>query len=429
MTEEAINRALTEQSEEFKAKLKKKFCFRMEEPLVNLKSPLAQVVIGVRRSGKSTLCLNVLKNSGVKFAYVNFDDERLSVLQTEDLNTVLEQLYKIYGNFDVLFVDEMQNISDWYIFINRLLRQEMHVLITGSNAKLLGGELATHLTGRYIQTELFPFSFSEYCDFKNVEKKFDTTKSSAFLQKAFDDYLKDGGFPELFFEKRKLSYINSLVDNIIKNDIEKRYAIRYKSSFEQMASHLLNNAPSKINYKDLQNLFGLRSDHTAENYVSFLKNAYLIQGLHKYSAKSKIRVRDEKAYAVDVALMNNRENAFAGENLGLRLETIVYIELLRRYRPYDCDVYYYEETAGECDFVVCRGKNVIKLVQVSYSISNHKTLKRELRGLSLAQKATGCTDMLLITYNEAVHISQNGVDVMAVPAFQWLCSEREEVAW
>lgn len=136
------------------------------------------------------------------------------------------------------------------------------------------------------------------------------------LRAAFDNYLHDGGFPELLNEKRKQTYINTLVDSILKKDIEKRYAVRYKAAFENITNHLLNNAPAKTNYSDLQTQFGLRSDHTAGNYVNYTKNAYLICGLPKYSSKSKIRIRDEKAYAVDVALMNNRENALAGENLG-----------------------------------------------------------------------------------------------------------------
>ena len=116
---------------------------------------------------------------------------------------------------------------------------------------------------------------------------------------AFDNYLHDGGFPELLNEKRKQTYINTLVDSILKKDIEKRYAVKYKAAFENIANHLLNNAPAKINYSELQNQFGLRSDHTAENYVNYTKNAYLVCGLHKYSPKSKIRIRDEKAYAAE----------------------------------------------------------------------------------------------------------------------------------
>lgn len=416
----SIETVLLEQREEFNTCLLEEYCSRAEEELVDLNSKLAQVVIGIRRSGKSTLCFNVIKKSGEKFAYVNFDDERLSEVSAESLNSILECLYKIYGDFNYLFIDEIQNIDEWYLFVNRLLRTGMHVLITGSNAKLLSGELATHLTGRHLRIELFPFSFAEYCDYKKISKFHGTTKEKGFLRAAFDDYLHDGGFPELLNEKRKQAYINTLVDSILKRDIEKRYSVKYKAAFENIANHLLNNAPAKINYNELQTLFSLKSDHTAANYVNYAKNAYLICGLHKYSPKSKIRVRDEKAYAVDVALMNNRENALAGDNLGWRLETIVFIELLRRYRPLECDVYYYDETSGEADFLVCKGNSVQKIIQVSYDISNPKTYKREINGLLLASSKTECNDLLLITDHDEQSCVADGKKIDIIPAYSWL---------
>ena len=419
-----IETVLLEQKEEFEVKLAETYCSRPEEALVDLNSKLAQVIIGVRRSGKSTLCFNVIKKSELDFAYVNFDDERFAKIQSEDLNKILECLYKIYGDFNHLFMDEIQNIDEWFLFVNRLLRTGMHVLITGSNAKLLSGELATHLTGRHMKIELYPFSFKEYCEYLDKSTAHGTTKEKGLLRAVFDDYLHDGGFPELLNEKRKQTYINTLVDSVMKKDIEKRYKIKYKAAFENIANHLMNNAPSKINYSDLQTLFGLNSDHTAENYVSYVKNAYLICGLHKYSQKSKIRIRDEKAYTVDVALMNNRENAMAGENLGWRLETIVYIELLRRYKPEECDVYYYEETSGEADFVICKGKTVKQIIQVSYDISNPKTLKREINGLLLASEKTGCDNLLLVTDHDEKSINQSGKKIDVVPAYSWLVEKK-----
>lgn len=420
MDKEVIETVIKEQLEEFIHKIKLERCARTEEGLVDLDSPLAQVVIGVRRSGKSTMCFNIIKKSGLKFAYLNFDDERFFGITAQDLNQILECLYKVYGDFNHLFIDEIQNVDEWYLFVNRLLRNETRVLLTGSNAKLLSGELATHLTGRHLSTELFPFSFKEYCAYKKISTEHGTTKEKGLLQAAFESYLNEGGFPELIDLKRKQTYINTLVNNILTKDIEKRYSIKYKAAFENIANHLLNNSPAKINYLDLQKEFGLKSDHTAENYVNYAKNAYLVLGLHKYSAKSKIRIRDEKAYAADVALMNNRGNAFAGENLGWRLETLVYVELLRRYKPEECDIYYYEETAGEADFVVCRGKTVVQIVQVSYDISNPKTLKREIKGLLLASEKTGCKNLLLITNSEQRTIKESRLEIPVVAAYSWL---------
>ena len=132
---------------------------REEASQLSLKSKLAQVVIGVRRSGKSTLCEKFLLENNVQCAYVNFDEERLADLKTEDLNKLLEAIYFVYGDVDYLFFDEIQNIAAWPLFVNRLLRQGKHLFLTGSNAKLLSNELMTHLTGRHNKVELYPYSF------------------------------------------------------------------------------------------------------------------------------------------------------------------------------------------------------------------------------------------------------------------------------
>ena len=156
-----LERILRDQREELSATDYSVLVSRDEESDIDLKSNLAQIIIGVRRCGKSTLCQKVLMQSAVKFAYVNFDDEYLSDLKADKLNDVLETLYRIYGSFTHLFMDEIQNIPKWHFFVNRLLRQGLHLVLTGSNANLLSGELATHLTGRYNEIRLFPFSFKE----------------------------------------------------------------------------------------------------------------------------------------------------------------------------------------------------------------------------------------------------------------------------
>lgn len=149
MDKRIIEQVLAEQQLELANLSTKTLCTRPEEQLVELDSDMAQVVIGVRRCGKSTLCYNVLKENSELFAYANFDDERFNEMTSQDLNNVLEVLYKTYGDFRLLFLDEIQNVDGWHLFVNRILRQGMHVILTGSNAKLLSGEFATSLTGRH----------------------------------------------------------------------------------------------------------------------------------------------------------------------------------------------------------------------------------------------------------------------------------------
>ena len=377
-------------------------------------------MIGVRRSGKSTLCFQALEKAGVKYAYVDFDDERLAKILAEDLNDILEVLYKIYGDFNYLFLDEIQNIEGWHLFVNRMLRKRMHVIVTGSNAKLLSSDLATHLSGRSKEIPLYPFSFYEYCLMKEVDTEGMSTKKQAFRRAAFDDYLKLGGFPELLIIGEHQTYVKNLVSNILQRDIEQRFKITYQATFEQLAHHLLNVAPVIVSSSELSATLGVKSEHTIRNYIGYLKQAYLLMGLQKYSAKSKMRITQEKVYPIDVSLMDQRDNALAGENLGWRLETIVYLQLVRTYKSLGYDIYYLNDRSGECDFVVCKNNQVKQAIQVSYDISSPKTRKREIDGLLLAHKKTQCTNLLLLTDHEYSQITENKVDIKIQPVYDWV---------
>lgn len=423
MDKRILETILSDQAEELELKKKQKFCRRKEEDLIDPDSPQAQVVIGVRRSGKSTLCYNALIRKGVKFAYVNFDDERLINLSATDLNDVLEVLYKINGDFNYLFIDEIQNIPEWYLFVNRLLRRQIHVIITGSNAKLFSGELATHLTGRHHTINLYPFSFSEYCEAKGIDTMSMSTMAVARRRAVFDDYMRKGGFPELSRVRNERDYIDELVRNILQRDIEQRFKVKHVTSFEEMSQHLLNIAPAIVVDKKLKEAFGFGSQHTAKNYVGYLKQAYLLVGLHKYSPKSQQRLTADKIYPIDVSLMNRRSDAFSGENFGWRLETIVYLELLRRYKSQGFDIYYFSERSGECDFVICEGRKAVVAIQVSYDISNEKTRKREISGLLLAAKKTGCKNLLLLTDHSYEDIETEDYKIAVRPVFDYLLNE------
>ena len=410
---------LTEQQEELELRAEEELCHRKEEKRVDLKSTQAQCVIGVRRSGKSTMCYQALHEAGLKYAYADFDDERLVGMGSGQLNDVLEVLYKIYGDFNCLFLDEIQNVDGWHLFVNRMLRKKMKVVITGSNAKLLSGELATHLTGRNKEIALYPFSFMEYCKMKGVDMTRKTTKAEAFRRAAFDEYMKQGGFPELLSMEDGRAYVSTLVENILKRDIEQRYKIAYKAAFENMAHHLLNVSPTIVVIKDLAELFHFKSEHTARNYVNYLQEAYMLIGVQKYSQKSRVRSVQEKVYAVDVAMMSERENAFAGDNLGHRLETIVLVHLMRYCKMEGLDVYYMNERSGECDFVLCKDNNVLQAIQVSYDISSPKTRKREIRGILMAAKASGCKNLLLLTDHEYEEIDEEGFHIKVQPVYDW----------
>jgi len=402
-----IEQVVQEQKLELEGYAQEEYCTRREETLVDVDSKRAQVVVGVRRSGKSVLCYHVLRKHEKDFAYVNFDDERFLNLKAEELNDVLEVLYKEYGDFKYLFMDEAQNVEGWHLFVNRLLRQRIHVLITG---------------GRNDQIELFPLSFSEYCECKHVDTTSLTTKAEAFRRATYDEYLRQGGFPELLTERNKRSYVTALVREIIDKDLIKRFNIKNVRTFQQLSNHLMNVAPVVLNLKDLSEQFDL-SSVTIGSYIEHLKQAYLLVGLQKYSVKSRLRVRNEKVYPVDVALMDGRVDAMAGANLGWRLETQVFLELLRRNRPIGRDIFYFRERNGvEADFVVCQDNHVIEIYQVCYDISKESTLKREVRGLLTASKATTCDNLFLITDHARQTIMEGGKVIKVIPAYEWLCN-------
>lgn len=413
---------LTDQQEELEARCKDYLCHREEEKLIDLKSPQAQVVIGVRRSGKSTLCFQALESADVKYAYADFDDERLQGIDAGQLNELLEVLYKIYGDFEYLFLDEIQDVDGWHLFVNRMLRKKMHVVITGSNAKLLSSELATHLAGRAKEIHLYPFSFAEYCAMKGIDTERQSTKAEGIRRAAFDEYMRHGGFPELLSISDKRAYVSALVDNILKRDIEQRYNISYKAAFEQLAQHLLNVSPTSIVTTDLADTFHIKSEHTVKNYLAYLRQAFILIGIRKYTAKSKVRVTQEKVYAVDVALMNQRADAFAGDNLGWRLETVVLLHLMKRCKQNGWDLYYLKERSGECDFIVCSGKTVMQAIQVSYDTAAEKTRKREINGLWLANRQTQCENLLLLTDHEYGDMVKDGHRITIRPVYDWSIS-------
>ncbi|MCH5301596.1 MAG: ATP-binding protein [Prevotella sp.] len=398
-------------------------CTREEERQIDLKSKLAQVVIGVRRSGKSTLCRKVLRESGVKAAYVNFDDERLEGLRREDLNTVLEALYMVYGEFDYLLLDEVQNVEGWPLFVNRLLRQNIHLVVTGSNAKLLSNELMTHLTGRHHKIKLYPFSFAEYAAYQGTDTASLTTKAQALAKNCLNNYLLQGGLPELLTESNSQDYVMGLMDAIIRRDITRRFNVRYPEVLQRLATYLIDNFAQEYNATTLAKMFGV-SDHTIDTYCGYLQEAFLLLSAHKFSYKSHDRMRGEKLYVVDTAFISNRPNVFSTQNMGWRLENVVFVELLHRAGRRYADVFYYRDRSFEVDFLVAKGGVVEGLYQVCYDMTTEKTRKREINGLLQGARKFNCQSLTIITFSQSEVVSADGLTVQIIPAIKWLVSSK-----
>ena len=416
---------LSDQREELTNRHWKNIVTREEEKEINLNSPLAQVVIGVRRSGKSTLCSKVMLESGLPFGYINFDDDRLGKLTVDAFDTLLRALYQLNGDFNHLFLDEVQNIEGWELFVNRMLRQGMHMLITGSNANLLSGELATHLTGRYHQIELMPFSFQEYCSCKDVNTSSYTTKAIALRDKALNDYLFAGGFPELLLlsEAEQGDYVRSLVRTIVEKDIAKRYKLRYAQTLMDVANQVLDEFSQEHSFATVQKKHNLKSPNTAKKYLQYLQNAYLVLALPRFSLKSSERRSVHKYYAIDPAMIAKRDEALMTESLGLRLENMVAVELKRR-AAIDEQIYYFRKVREyEVDFVRVKGTQVQELIQVTYDFTQPRTklYNREVGNLVKASNVLHCDNLTLVMmYGEQRDIVEGGKTIHCVLAAQWL---------
>src|SRR4030066_1395125 len=219
-----------------------------------LGSDQIKVITGPRRAGKSVFCLQLLQ--GREFAYVNFDDENLAGLKKEDLNLVLKAFNEIHGKPKYLFLDEVQNVEGWELFVNRLKRSGFNIIVTGSNARLLSRELATHLTGRHFALELFPFSFREFLQYFGVDYKDAplTTEKTALLRRELEKYLLIGGFPETYKEPDPKRYFSFLYSSILTRDILLRHRVKYIQTLRELSHYLLTNFSCRITSTKLKNI-------------------------------------------------------------------------------------------------------------------------------------------------------------------------------
>lgn len=416
---------LSDQKEELKNFENSSWITRREEALFDLNSNRAQVVIGVRRCGKSTICKKVLMESRVAFAYVNFDDERLINLTIDQMNDLLETLYRIYGSFNYLLLDEIQNIEGWHLFVNRIMRSGVKVVLTGSNANLLSGELVTHLTGRYNQIVLYPFSFVDYCTAKEVDMKSVSTKSRALRQRALDEYLQSGGFPEIVAGENRRGYIMSLLSAIVQKDICRRYNVSRTQTIWEIANNVLDKNCQELSYNALQKLFKVGSIHTVKNYVSYLNEAFLLRIVSKFSTKSSDRLLSKKSYVTDMAFISDRDDVVTSKNLGWRLENTILLELYRRINTEYQQIYYLRKTNDfEVDFLVYDSSRVLELIQVTYALdkTNKKLYRREVGGLIKGAKQTNCEHLTIICLegnSETLQIDNYKIEV--IKAAEWLC--------
>ena len=406
-----------------------------EERIIE-KEKTGEIIIlkGVRRSGKSTLILNTIKNlinSGIEknnVLFVNLEDPKFMNYLNIDLLTQIKEVYLEYLNpqdIPYIFLDEIQNVAGfekWLLKEYELRRSRL--FITGSNAKLLSKEIGTALSGRYLDEFILPLSFKEFLLFKGlcINNSMDIINHSIEINRYFEEYIQYGGFPKVVLTDKiemKKEMLRNYFDSILMRDVVSRYALDNVSSLMKLSVYALSNISQSMSINSIKNQFRLSFD-LIRNYLEYIENAYLIfrVPIFDWSLK-KQNVNPKKVYCIDQGL-SNIVSFNVGQRIGDRLENIVFLELLRQ----GFEIYYYKSTGDyEVDFVVKKNQHIVKMIQVSNNIDNAKTKKREIKALvkastdiPQAQKA----ELLLLVPDRDETIQLNGKQIIIKNVKEWL---------
>ena len=373
-----------------------------------LQNPLIKLITGPRRVGKSVFALLMLQ--GKNFAYLNFDDNQLLEKWDEDL--AMSALDDVYPDYDFMLLDEIQNLPNWDLWVSKLYRRGKNLIITGSNAKMLSSEMATVLTGRYLQIEMLPFSLEETMSWKNISHDREEQAAQAIM--LADDYMRNGGYPETIPARSiTKSYLSTLFDSILLKDVAQRHKVRNTNDLYNLATYLLSNFCNPISANELAGELGLSSVATTKKFCDYLNEPYLFFYLPRFNNKLKLMNKaPKKVYVVDNGFVQS--TAFnLSENLGRLLENQVFVELLRRgYIPGQTLFYYRTRNDKEIDFVTRKGARVEQLIQVCYDMNSEKTRKRELDALVEAAEELHCDNLLIITNSQEEKIEWKGTAIL-----------------
>ena len=384
---------------------------------VFLASPLIKLITGPRRAGKSVSALLLLKDKN--FAYLNFDDERL--LERFDEDVVLQVLSEVYPDYDYLLLDEVQNLEHWDLWVTKLYRRGCNLLITGSNAKLLSSEMATVLTGRYLEMEVLPFSLSECFRFQGQERTVELPSERAELMLQTEDYMHYGGYPEIINSREITeSYLSSLFDSIILKDVAKRYKIRKTTELYQLATYLISMFCNPFTYSSLKEDLNFSSKSTVQKFCDYLQQTFLFFFLPRYNNKLKLMQKaPQKVYVVDNGFLAS--SAFqTSENKGRLLENLVFLELTRRKKQAGGNLFYYRSRNDrEIDFVVREKFQIHQLIQVCYDMSNKKTEKREIDAVMECAEELNCNNLLIITWDQENVVQREDYAIQILPYYKW----------
>jgi predicted AAA+ superfamily ATPase len=357
--------------------------------------------------------------------YFNFDDEVLSSAGGIATDELMKELHAAYGQVKTILFDEIQNLSGWELFVNRLHREGYNLVLTGSNAHLLSQELATHLTGRHIPIEILPFDFSEFLSAKKFqinEEYGALPEQRGELLHLMESYLVDGGFPEVVVNNvDPKDYLEVLFDALVFKDVVKRHRVKFSTQMGNLGSHMVNNFGNLYTVRKILELLNLKSASTTEKYITYLEEAYLVFSLLRYSHKSIQRIKSpRKVYVVDNGFVSAKAIQHSPDK-GKLMENLVFVELVRRGVKPNRDLFYYKtRNDREVDFVVKEGISVVELIQVCYEITSPNVEEREVKALIEAAGELHTKKLTILTWDDEREVEKDGMAITFIPLWKWL---------
>lgn len=380
------------------------------------------VLVGIRQAGKSYMLYRKAKqlleegHHLEEMVYIDFDDERLLGVKAEDLDLILQAYGSVYEYKPILFFDEIQNVDGWEHFARRLANQKYQVFITGSNAKMLSRDILTTLGGRYIEANIYPYSFLEYLEAQGVvlEKEWQYGKLRLKVQQLFASYLKWGGFPELLLYRNKRHWLNDLYEKILLGDTILRNKVKNEMALRLVMKRLADNVMQPTSYNRLANLVKGTGVNTTTSsvidYIGYAKDACMLFSIENYASKFVEKETVKKHYFTDNGLLS----IFLTNGEAALLENLCAIHL---YKTHGENVYFYNKNI-EVDFYIPEDGYAI---QVSYSLSDESTRQREVKALLKFHSFQPLKRMVIVTFDEEELISlDNGLDIEVIPVWKWI---------
>ncbi len=382
------------------------------------------VLVGIRRAGKSYLLYQQMQkllsegHDWSEMLYLNFEDERLEDFTTQDFNLILEAHFEIYNKRPMLFLDEIQNISGWEKFARRLADSKYKVFITGSNAKMLSSDIQTSLGGRYLPVYVYPYSFGEFLDVCGVPHdrlSLITTEGKAKVVNRLKDYLHHGGFPEGVLMKAKRDYLLSVYQKIYLGDIVARNGVSNIFGLKVMIKKIAESVRQPISFSRITNIISTTgtklSTTSAIKYMEYMEASWFINKVTNIASKLADKESNAKYYFTDNGILD----LFLMDADTALLENLVAANLIRRYGRED-SVFFYNQGV-EVDFYIPETETAI---QVSFSIRDEDTRRREVKALEAIQKVLPCKHRRIVTYDETDEWRLSDIGIEVIPVWAWL---------